>query len=459
MRWTSVVAIALVVFTTDACGTSPPASPTGPPQDGSRVQQNLFGLARTDPPPAGSPTGVDLARCLLGSREAACYSPPKAASTTSDKIERVGALTAPLNLNALTVGNTVTLTWIAPPDPVVTYIIEAGSATGAADLANFSTGTTATSFIASGVGTGTYFVRVRAVTSAAISGPSNEVTVVVGGGPCVFGLPGAPVLTLTANTGGTVAFAWTTPPGNPVAYVLEAGSASGLANLANSTLGPVTTFGTTGVAPGTYYVRVRARNACGLGLASNEIQLIVSIVGMPELVLNGSFENPQVAARSFQVFDRLPGWTQSRGFRGIELQRGVAGSPFDGAQHVELDSFTPTGISQEIPTQPGRTYQLRFAFSPRPRTTAPDNILRVTWGGGQVAVLSSDGTALADTRWTVHTFTVTGGPGSTTTLAFEDLGVSNTLGTYLDAVSVVERSTPAITGPVLANSAGGLSTR
>jgi len=438
MRGRPVVAIAFVVFISDACGVSSPASPTRPPND-SGVRQNLFGLAEADPTPTESATGVDLARCLLGLRESACYSRANPASMTANGIESVGALTAPINLNALIVGNTVTLTWIGPPDPVVAYIIEAGSVPGAADLANFSTGTTATSFIASGVGAGTYFVRVRAVTSAAISAPSNEVTVIVGGGPCVFGLPGAPVLTLTVNSGGTVAFAWTIPPGNPVTYVLEAGSAPGLANLANSNLGSAaTTFSTGGVAAGTYYVRVRARNACGLGLASNEILLIVSSL-TPELVVNGSFESPQIPARSFQVFSALPGWTQSRGFRGIELQHSAAGSPFDGTQHVELDSFTPTGISQEIPTQPGHTYQLRFAFSPRPRTAASDNVLRVTWGGAQVAVLSADGTALADTRWTVHTFTVTGGPGSATTLTFEDLGVSNTLGTYVDAVSVVER--------------------
>ncbi|MCX6553371.1 MAG: S8 family serine peptidase, partial [Acidobacteria bacterium] len=59
-------------------------------------------------------------------------------------------------------------------------MIEAGSAPGQADLANFSTGSTATSFAASGVGAGTYYVRVRATNAFGTSGPSNEATLSVG---------------------------------------------------------------------------------------------------------------------------------------------------------------------------------------------------------------------------------------------------------------------------------------
>ncbi len=155
-----------------------------------------------------------------------------------------------------------------------------------------------------------------------------------------------------------------------------------------------------------------------------------------ELVVNGSFEQPVVPMAGLGVFESLPGWTQFSGFTGIEVQRFVAGSPYHGEQFVELDSFAPTGILQEVRTQPGQTYTLRFAYSPRPGTGPGDNVLRVTWGGQEVAVLTADGSAISDTTWTVHTLTVTGGPGVTTTLAFEDLGVSNTYGTYVDAVSV-----------------------
>jgi hypothetical protein len=168
-----------------------------------------------------------------------------------------------------------------------------------------------------------------------------------------------------------------------------------------------------------------------------------------DLVVNGSFESPQLSPNSFQVFEVVPGWTQVSGFTGMELQHHVAGSPFHGDQFLELDSFTPTGVAQEVPTQPGRSYTLSFAFSPRPGTVDIDNVLRVTWGGEQVALVSADGSVLAETEWRIYTFPVIGGPGTSTTLTFEDLGVSNTLGTYVDAVSVIDHA-PGAAGLFLA---------
>jgi hypothetical protein len=57
--------------------------------------------------------------------------------------------------------------------------VEAGSASGLSNLAQFATGSTAEFIIVSGVPPGTYFVRVRAVSGSAIGGPSNEVVIVV----------------------------------------------------------------------------------------------------------------------------------------------------------------------------------------------------------------------------------------------------------------------------------------
>ena len=47
-------------------------------------------------------------------------------------------------------------------------------------------------------------------------------------------------------------------------------------NLANADLGSnATAFGTSGVGRGTYFVRIRAKNTCGTGAASNEVVLVV----------------------------------------------------------------------------------------------------------------------------------------------------------------------------------------
>jgi len=89
-----------------------------------------------------------------------------------------GAPSTPINLTSTVVGSTVTLRWTAT-GPAAAYFIEAGSVPGIKNLANFSTGNSATEFTAGGVGPGVYYVRVRAATPAGVSGPSNEIVVVV----------------------------------------------------------------------------------------------------------------------------------------------------------------------------------------------------------------------------------------------------------------------------------------
>ena len=185
---------------------------------------------------------------------------------------------APTSLTSSSSGSTVSLAWSAPSSGVPpAYTIAAGSSAGLSNLANFSTGNTATTYSSGGVGNGVYYLRVKATNSSGTSAASNEATLVVGG--ACTAAPGAPTgFTLTRNSGGTVSFAWTASSGSPTTYLIEAGSASGTSNLVpGSDLGSTaTTFTATSVGRGTYYVRMRARNACGTGSASNEVVLIVS---------------------------------------------------------------------------------------------------------------------------------------------------------------------------------------
>jgi predicted Zn-dependent protease len=184
----------------------------------------------------------------------------------------------PGGLTASASGSSVTLSWRAPSSgsAPTTYIIEAGSSPGAANLAAFSTGNTSTTFSTTGVGAGVYYVRVRAANSAGTSAASADALLTVGGG--CGAAPSAPTsLRVVSNSGGTVVLSWTASSGTPTTYIVEAGSSPGLANLANSDLGgPSTSLTALNVGRGTYYVRVRAKNACGVGAVSNEIVLVVS---------------------------------------------------------------------------------------------------------------------------------------------------------------------------------------
>jgi hypothetical protein len=184
----------------------------------------------------------------------------------------VGAPGPPSGLTTSASGSNVTLGWIAPTTggAPTGYLIEAGSSTGLANLASFPTGTTATSFATGGVPAGTYIVRVKATNAAGTSAPSNESTLVVGGG-CTTA-PSAPLgLFIVSNSGGTVSLAWTASAGSPTTYIVEAGSSSGSSNLANLDLGSSVPGLTTPAPRGLYFVRVRGRNACGTSAPSNEI--------------------------------------------------------------------------------------------------------------------------------------------------------------------------------------------
>jgi hypothetical protein len=187
------------------------------------------------------------------------------------------------------------------------------------------------------------------------------------------------------------------------------------------------------------------------------------------LVTNGGFEEPVVTNQA--KWDIFPSGTPQLGWAAewydgsssylghtrpavanLELHRGVNGwLPAEGQQYTELDSDWdgPGGtlnnepaslrIYQDIVTVSGGDYELSFAFSPRPGEA--ENQLEVKWGGAVVDTLSASGIGLSNTKWTVHTYPVTA-TGATTRLEFTDLSTPNSLGTFLDDVSVTIKSLP-----------------
>jgi len=183
---------------------------------------------------------------------------------------RVGAGSQPLapaNLSASWQGTVVTLSWAAPigapADLPTSYVVEAGSTRGASNIASFSVGS-ATS-VSVDVPPGNYYVRVRGVNGGGVSNPSNEILLQGRGAPA------RPTSLLASGSGSVVNLQWVAPPGDThTGFVIEAGSAPGLANLAVLPVGNTTSFSTT-APPGRYYVRVRAVNTRGASEPSNEI--------------------------------------------------------------------------------------------------------------------------------------------------------------------------------------------
>jgi Protein of unknown function (DUF642) len=155
---------------------------------------------------------------------------------------------------------------------------------------------------------------------------------------------------------------------------------------------------------------------------------------LPTLVRNGSFEHPRVRVGSSHPFRSIPGWRLAFG-PDIEIQNHVAGAAALGDQVVELDSDASSGIYQRIPTRPNRLYRVQFFFSPRPGTSAAENVLVVKWHRRVVARLTGDGTGLVSADWHMYAIKVRA-TGRATRLEFDDGGISDSVGTLIDGVTV-----------------------
>jgi hypothetical protein len=181
----------------------------------------------------------------------------------------------PAGLTATVAGSTVTLTWI--PQFVTSYVVEAGSAPGLADLAAIDIGNpplNPESVTFSNVSAGVYYVRVRSyLFNNGLSQPSNEVLVIVGAS-CA---PAAPLGLSASVAEHTVSLTWKPGGGcNPESYLVQAGSAPGLNDLASLQISSSTpSLVAGGVADGVYYVRVRAANGPLVSPPSNEATVIV----------------------------------------------------------------------------------------------------------------------------------------------------------------------------------------
>lgn len=179
------------------------------------------------------------------------------------------------------------------------------------------------------------------------------------------------------------------------------------------------------------------------------------------LIPDSGFEVPEVdTPQDWDIFDS-PAGAWSVEWRGdipatfgpqnrpdlahLEIHEGVLGDAFTGDQYAELDSDwggpsdsgtgEPASVSiyQDIPTTPGTTYQITFAFAPRPNTGAADNHLEVQWDGAVVYDSGPVGDPNAGIEWQEIDVTVEA-TSNLTELRFTDLGTANSSGTFVDAI-------------------------
>ena len=193
------------------------------------------------------------------------------------------AIAAPTGLHATTswifnheaeIGAPIRVSWSPPSTglPVTGYQLEAGTGPDLRNLAEVDVGA-ATQLNATVPAVRRIVLRVRAVSGATVGPPSSEfVFLVFGACPPIETTPTGLAQSVVGNI---VTLSWQLAQGAG-SYVLEAGSAPGLANLVSANIGGARQY-TTVAPPGTYYVRVRGANNCNVGAPSNEV--VVTVAG------------------------------------------------------------------------------------------------------------------------------------------------------------------------------------
>jgi hypothetical protein len=229
----------------------------------------------------------------------------------------VAAPNPPANVMTAVNGSTVTLAWNANGnDAATTYVIEASASANFATLvAEVDTLSSATSFTASDVPAGTYFVQVRARNSAGTSAATAGGAAIVGGGAC-SGAPLPPGGLRFTRLGMQLIVEWN-PAAGASEYVIEAGSLSGGNDIYVGSAGLSTMF--TAVIPESThaFVRVYARNGCGKSLRGGEIEIgglwTVSFPASAGLnanacvagIANGGLCSQVLQLRSFGTFEDI----------------------------------------------------------------------------------------------------------------------------------------------------------
>jgi hypothetical protein len=148
------------------------------------------------------------------------------------------------------------------------------------------------------------------------------------------------------------------------------------------------------------------------------------------LICNGGFESP-AAVGDYLVTD-VPCW-QTTTNQKIELQGKSLGGATNvqGNQYVELDVASNSDIYQDIPTEPGKRYLVRFWMANR--SGSPRSAYKLLWDG---AVVGSALRAAGETAFIrVNAEVVATKTVSRVTLAAD--GPSDGVGDLIDEVSVV----------------------
>jgi hypothetical protein len=264
---------------------------------------------------------------------------------------------APTSLNATASGNKVTITWGAPASGgtptsyFVTVKNQIGAVIASGDVGN------GLSAVAT-VQPGTYVIMVQAKNAAGTGAAATRQVTVGSAGM----RPGAPANLVATVQGSTLTLSWSAPvtPGSIQSYVLRYGFEAGLATSYTADLGNVTRISFSGVAPGTYYLRVAARNQAGLSSDSNEVRVVIG----SNAPAAPSFFPVQMRGTNVFYLSWAPGAGPTPSYYLIDVSSRPGGTP-------DLGTVQVSGTSLQTGAVARGTYYLRIRAVTAAGVSAP----------------------------------------------------------------------------------------
>jgi hypothetical protein len=243
---------------------------TGDPAENNRIQHRLTVEA------PGGPTSARFLHVLQGAAASAIEDAASLVTSTSGTPFAGAVVNDTAVLFPVDLGTAFSSVTYSVPSATVAHRITGLTPNGSYFVGMSTSGATTTVTVSEGGATNTAdsggVIAIGSVAPPPPPPPPPPPT------PTVPGPPGS--LTATASNF-SVTIQWAAPAsgGTPSSYVLEAGSAAAAANLASIDVGGATSYQASGVPPGRYFLRVKARNSVGIGAASNEFELVVGSDG------------------------------------------------------------------------------------------------------------------------------------------------------------------------------------
>lgn len=197
------------------------------------------------------------------------------------------------------------------------------------------------------------------------------------------------------------------------------------------------------------------------GLAAGVLFLLVSSgASATSLLVNGQFdEDLGLTGTSWNVYSSIPGWFKGDGTAGIEVQRNSVVTAQSGDQYVELDSNggddTNSSMYQTVFLDAGE-YTLDWWYHARTNNGDDDNGIKTyltnlsnTWTSDIYLVSSKASDPGQSDVWEQISWTFTIASSDTYNLWFAAYGLDNTLGGFVDSVSLTATEVPEPTTMLL----------